>query len=454
MNGFTNSTCPRLLLLAHSCNPEIGSEPGMGWNRALQAAKDFETWVICDTETNQAPIERYLAKHGPIHNLQFAFVSSSRMERKLRRLPGTFWVRYNLWHRHAYRAAHSLHRQFRFDLIHQLNLCGFREPGYLWKLDAPFIWGPFGGAQNYPWRFLRGAGVSGAISEAFRNILNTWQMRFGRRVGKAARRAAVVLAATTTNARSLARRCISPPRVLLETGVHTTAQPQRNFDHSGALRILWSGVFEHRKALHLLLEAVAELPAEVVGEIRILGRGPLDARWKKIAKKLGVESRCRWLGWLDQPQALEEFRGADVFAFTSLRDTSGNVVLESFAAGTPVVFLDHQCVADMVTGDCGVKLTVTNPRDVVRRLRETLVRLHLDRDELARLSQGAIRRAEHYAWNRQGERMAAIYREVLGIHNSASGDSPAEHEAVAAPAGDELPALCGTSVNLLAERRA
>ena len=37
-----------------------------------------------------------------------------------------------------------------FDLIHNLNPIGYREPGYLWKLNLPYIWGPIGGIPNRP----------------------------------------------------------------------------------------------------------------------------------------------------------------------------------------------------------------------------------------------------------------------------------------------------------------
>jgi hypothetical protein len=28
-----------------------------------------------------------------------------------------------------------------------LNMIGYREPGYLWKLNVPFVWGPMGGTN-------------------------------------------------------------------------------------------------------------------------------------------------------------------------------------------------------------------------------------------------------------------------------------------------------------------
>ncbi len=217
-------------------------------------------------------------------------------------------------------------------------------------------------------------------------------MRCSRRVGQAARNADKVLAANSTNGWGIAHRCPGKqPQVMVETGVYTaTDRPIRNFRHGGPLRILWSGVFEHRKALALLLNAVAQLPADVPYELRILGRGPLETRWRRIAKQLNVDQHCKWLGWLDHKQALAEHLWSDAFAFTSLRDTTGTVVLESFAVGTPVVCLDHQGMADIVTEECGVKLPVTNRREVIVGLRDTLARWHRNRDELEQLSRAHL----------------------------------------------------------------
>ena len=173
---------------------------------------------------------------------------------------------------------------------------------------------------------------------------------------------------------------------MLEVGVNLQLKsPARNFDHGGPLRLLWSGVFEHRKALHLLLEALAALPPHVKYELHVLGRGPLERRWKQIARRLGVEQHCRWLGWLEQEDTRAENVWADLFVFTSLRDTSGTVVLEAFGAGTPALTLDHQGMADIVTPQCGVKIPVTNPRQVIAELRDALARMHDHREELAQL---------------------------------------------------------------------
>ncbi len=99
------------------------------------------------------------------------------------------------------------------------------------------------------------------------------------------------------------------------------------------LRILWSGVLERRKALQLLIMALSKLQDSFPYELRILGDGPLKKRWQRLAQRFGVESHFKWMGWLPHKGAMAQYDWADVFVFTSLRDTCGTVVLEALSHG-------------------------------------------------------------------------------------------------------------------------
>ena len=404
-----------MLLVAYACSPVRGSEAGVGWNRAVQSAKHHDTWVLCEETQFAADIGRHLKEHGEIPGLRFVFLARSTRETRIGHVPGLWYLSYNLWQRRAYRLAQTLHQEVAFDLVHQLTYCGYREPGYLWKLGAPFVWGPVGGSQNYPFRFLAYAGIGGAIAEASRSVLNSLQLRLSPRVRRAAKRSNLLLTANSTNQRDFARVLGVGSQRMLETGVSDALcrATETNARSGGPLRILWSGVFGHHKALPLLLDALAALPSSVDYELRIVGDGSLAAGWKSRARRLGVDPRCRWLGWLPHDEALRQYDWADVFAFTSLRDTSGNVVLEALAQGVPVICFDHQGAGDMVTGECGIKIPVAGPRQAVEGFRNAIERLSADAASLERLRHGARRQGLAYAWSRQGERMSDVYGELL-----------------------------------------
>lgn len=402
----------RLLLLAASCLPERGSEPGVGWNRALQAAQTFDTWVVCD-QVSAPKIDHYLSMHGAVDGLRFEYVRSPDWERGLKRIPGLYYVSYNLWQRRAFRAARALHASVGFDLAHQVTLCGYREPGYAWQLGIPFVWGPIGGTQNYPWHLLAEAGWRGAAHEGVRSLFNSLQLRTSGRVRRAAWQAAALLAASSTNQSDFARVIGRAPERMLETGLPALAATTPTRAHGSPLRILWSGELRAHKALSLFLKALARLPDAVTCEVRILGDGAYTKRWRALARRLGVDRHIQWMGWLSHPEALEQYSWAQLLVFTSLRDTSGNVVLEALGSGIPVVCLDHQGVHDIVTEQSGVRIPVTTSREIADCLAGTIATLAVDRDEWQRLSRGASERAAELLWARQGARMDAIYRRVL-----------------------------------------
>jgi len=387
----------------------------MGWNFAVQAARYCDTWLVCERHKWFADIRRYLETHGEIPGLRFVFVPERAWGALAWRIPWVGYLSYNLWHRRAFRIARQLHRHVRFDLVHQVNILGYREPGYLWKLGIPFVWGPVGGTQNYPWRFLGEAGIRGAISEAVRSLLNRIQLRFSRRVRRASREAAVMMTASSTGKRDFTRGHGAAPVLFLDIGITgLTSQPPVRRRDGNPLRILWCGAFQPWKALSLLIKALARLPKDLQYELRVVGDGPLRRRYRRMAQKMGIDRRITWLGQLPHCDALKQYQWADVFAFTSLRDTSGTVVLEAFGAGVPVICLDHQGVHDMVTDRCGIKIPVTTPREVISRLGDAIVSLAADGALRRRLSQGALERAKEYLWSERGEQVAAIYQQVTG----------------------------------------
>jgi len=405
---------PRVLLSAYSCCPNWGSEPGVGWGRAIEIVRYCDVWVLTERDGMQPRITACLQENGPIPNLEFVFIPHQRWELGLEGKPLLNYVAYRRWLRRAFRVAKRLHAQVGFDIAHQITFNGFREPSYLYRLGIPFVWGPVGGAQNYPWRFLPGAGLPGAAFEATRSVLSLIQLHASPRVRAAGRSAAAIFAANPEIKRKLGRALGVDSILLCDVGAATLNDtflgPRSD---SVAIRILWAGRLATWKALELLIEALALLRDDVPYELRVIGDGPRRRQWQRLAEQRGISANVRWCGHLPHEQALELFRWADTFVFTSLRDTTGTVVLEAIGAGKPVICLDHQGAGDIVTAECGIKIPVTNRRDVHQRLSDAIALLQRNRDYCHALGQGARRRAAEYLWSLQARRIAAEYNRIL-----------------------------------------
>jgi glycosyltransferase involved in cell wall biosynthesis len=101
---------------------------------------------------------------------------------------------------------------------------------------------------------------------------------------------------------------------------------------------LYVGRLEHRKGLHLLLQACDILhQAGLKFSLLIIGSGQQREELATYCHSHDLDDCVRWLGWVDYRQLGTYFQQADVFVFPSLEDIWGMVVLEAMAFNKPVV---------------------------------------------------------------------------------------------------------------------
>lgn len=388
----------------------------MGGNWVLQLAKHHDLWVLTE-ETRFAPsLKEHIVKFYPelksaIHIVGIPHV---RFGEELWHHFFYYWT-YRRWQKEAFKVARQLHRQIRFDLTHQLNMIGFREPGYLWRLGVPFVWGPIGGHAQMPWRFLPILGLKGAGQCAVRNALNWVQMRASWRVKKAVRSAAVLLAATREDQHAISRLHGRTAHLLNEQGTAPTPMSPRQKLMNGKtpLRLVWCGVFVPRKALPLALRVLQLASKTIQVELEIIGSGPMEMTCKVLAERLGVSKLCRWHGMVPRSDALAVIRQSDVMLFTSLQEASATVVFEAIQSGVPVICHDLCGFGTVVSDTCGVKIPAHNPQRSCLDFVNAVTRLARDPHTLRRLSEGAFRRAEEITWSNQTKIMLNCYQRAL-----------------------------------------
>lgn len=408
-------------------------ESRLAWQRAKWASREYDVTVLCA----QPPITPDPNDDGT-PPIELCCLPLNRLERLLMKTPGLYYVGYRLWHRRAYHSARQLHAERPFALVHHVSFCGYREPSDGWRLGAPFVWGPVGGTQRFPHAFLGEVNRSDAAREWLRNIVNAAQLRFDWRFRQAAAVAAQIFSANQSVAADLERAAGIRSLIQLETGIEPSPRPPRpRRDAQAPLRILWSGRLQPWKGLPLLLKGLAELPSDVRYQLRVLGQGPRESQWRQLAVQLGIAEHIEWAGWPEYAGQLPHYDWADVFAFTSLRDTSGTGLLEALAAGAPIVGLDHQGAADIMTTRCAIPVDAASPRTAIEGFRWAIARLASDADLLATLSAGARQRAADYDWERLWESMRVAYARAERLQTS-SAELRASSSAMHASAAGEL----------------
>ena len=107
--------------------------------------------------------------------------------------------------------------------------------------------------------------------------------------------------------------------------------PATDLPHAGPL-LLGLGRLHTDKGFDLAIRALPRLPRAVLA---IAGEGPELAALQALARREGVADRVNFLGWRHDAGAL--LRAADLFVCSSRVEPLGNMVIEAWSAGCPVV---------------------------------------------------------------------------------------------------------------------
>ena len=124
-------------------------------------------------------------------------------------------------------------------------------------------------------------------------------------------------------------------------------------------------------------------------------------------------------GFIEGQPLADLFASSDLFVFPSTTETFGNVILEAFASGLPVVGVKKGGVADLVVdGQNGFLARPNDPADFAEKIKTLLDQPELQR----RLAEGALQTAASYNW-------LSINRKLLGECAHLVGESPLQNTA-------------------------
>jgi glycosyltransferase involved in cell wall biosynthesis len=107
---------------------------------------------------------------------------------------------------------------------------------------------------------------------------------------------------------------------------------------NGERQVLSVGRLETEKNPLLLADVLARLSGDGDWRLLICGEGPMEDELRDRLRELGVEDRAELLGYLPIHGGLmERYRSVNAFLHVSWTEGMPQVLLEAFAAGTPVV---------------------------------------------------------------------------------------------------------------------
>jgi glycosyltransferase involved in cell wall biosynthesis len=400
-----------VLVAAYACEPNAGSEPGVGWNMCQAISRDNEAWVIT-RRNNRQRIEAALAT-TPNPHLHFVYADLPRW--------ASFWKKgsrgirayYYLWQFAAWWQARRL-RDVPFDLAHHITFVNSYMFSFLGLLRVPFVWGPLGSNPDWPTQLVPDLAhrFRHGLRQRARRILPVFDPLYWLCTARARLIIGINADVASVPVSLLAKRkFLCHPAIGVEEALlgarRVEAMPS-------TFNVLSMGRLIPVKGYHLTLRAFAELvKTEAAARLTIVGAGIEKRRLQALVESLGLEGKVCFVPWLPRADALAIMNSADAFLFPSL-EGAGMVVLEAMAQGLPVVCLDYGGPGQMVDRECGFAVPVGTLQSTIEQLALALKTLARDSGLRSRMASAARRRiAACYLWERRHEAISVWYERAI-----------------------------------------
>ena len=142
----------------------------------------------------------------------------------------------------------------------------------------------------------------------------------------------------------------------------------------------------------------------------IAGEGPALPALRRQAAALHIEDHVRFVGYLPREGGLRDcYAAADVFTFASQTETQGLVLLEAMAIGLPVLAIPALGAAEIILPRRGAVAAADTPEAFAAQLVTLLERP----GKLSAMADEAVAFAREWDAATQGNRLAALYRELV-----------------------------------------
>jgi glycosyltransferase involved in cell wall biosynthesis len=368
------------------------------------AERGYKVYVIT-RKHNQKDIENACVNNAELESIEFLYYDSRALLPLLNLLKARFrYFYYYYWQWGAYKYALKKHQLLKFDLVHHVTWVQVRMPSFLWKLDIPLIFGPVGGGEKAPWRLWSALGLRQWVVDLLRTI---WGLlsRFDPFVQQTMKNASKILVTSTDTLQYVPKNSRHKTKLQLAIAFerkHTLDEIRPLDSTKSSLRIIYVGRYLGWKGMALGLNAFALLAKQCPdATLTMVGSGPAEKSWRRLAYQLGIESNIEWINWMPHNKVIQMFRESDIMLFPSLHDSGGFVVLEALSEGLPVVCLGIGGPGIIVDSSCGININVQGKsrKEVETELSEALLQVASDKDFYKRLKIGAFKRVQKFNWD-------------------------------------------------------
>lgn len=392
----------KFFISAYACEPNLGSEIGVGWHWVLEMSNYFELWVLT-RESNRHSIELWIAEHPEykkIHFLYYDWPKWARFWKKGLRGVRTY---YNIWQMCTNRIVKRTMLENDIRIFHHLTY-----GNVLWKVSSYgqkqfFVWGPVGGLESIPAEYSRHYDRKSQLIEKIRRAVTSMAV-WNRGFRKRCKQANLILCKTEITRDLIPQR--QADKAVLFTDVAADISCVSGFSKTmeqDVTEFITVGHLDAWRGFDLIIEALPKVITQNSKiHLSIVGSGPDKVRLERLVKEHALESFVTLTGKVSMNTYKDLMRNADVVVNAALKEGAVTVSFDCMAMGKPLICLDTTGYTRYFTNDYAILIPRKGRSEVIQRLEEAMLKLTQpeERNILGRRAQEA---SKQFSWENHGK---------------------------------------------------
>ena len=400
----------KIFVSAYACEPDHGSEIGVGWHWVLEMSKRFELWVLT-RESNRCSIEPWISSHPDYSGIHFIYYDLPRWARWWKKGQRGVRIYYNIWQRMTDHIVRSTMQHNGILIYHLLTYGNALWPASHYGQRQFFIWGPIGGVDTISSDFTRHYGFRWQLIEKTRLIIVNL-LPYNRGFQQRCKNARLILCKSHSMKEAVDVKYRD--KAILFTDVATdlcTPSPDRfqiENTPSNTINYLIVGRLDAWRGFDLAIEALSEaLQVTPHLHLNILGQGSDLQRLVKLVSDLHLESHVTFWGNVPISEYQRHLACCDVVLNPCLKEGAVTTAFDSLSYGKPLICIDTGGYTRYFSPAHAIVISKQKRSQVIKSLSEAILKLS-DKTLRDNMGREALQKSQDISWESKGNEICSL----------------------------------------------
>lgn len=402
----------KIFVSAYACEPDLGSEIGVGWHWVLEMSKRHELWVLT-RESNRHSISAWLSEHSEYCGIHFIYYDLPKWARWWKKGMRGVRIYYNLWQKMTDRIVKKTMQENDIGIYHLLTYGNALWPASSYGMRQTFIWGPTGGVDTIPSEYTRYYGLRWRLTEWVRRlVVSALPLNAG--FQRRCREADVILCKSYSMREAIAPKYRKKAVLMTDVAAEPSKvlQYTRKRQEDGKVHGLMVGRLDAWRGFDLAVEALATAVREHPEiHLDIVGDGSDRERLQRWVDRHGVGGHVTLHGKVPMERYYQMMADCDMVLNPALKEGAVTTAFDAMAFGRPLVCIDTGGYTRYFHDDFAVLIERRGRDRVVRDLADALVML-CDAETRMRMGKKAQEAAGLITWEKKGGEIEDV---LLGL---------------------------------------